>query len=247
MAAGSNPKESSRTEPRARWEFVNISSPVQSRDAAFKRLVRGNAMRNHRRNEKRNLVQDSSRVKLAVRDGRHLSPAGEGVQLYTDAPHASGEADWDEIVIRTDNDWWKRELHPLLEILEAALPLKATHQIVPRITNATEMPRYPSSAHYAFENSKPHSIDRSSEDSSLINSPQTYLDAGMGDPFGTCYASSHPQRQRLIHHCKYSACLIMRPPGDRLSDPVHLWLESTAKVAKQTPTTLIFTASCAEL
>ena len=216
MAARSNQKVSARTEPRVHWQFVNISSPVQSRDAGFKRLVRGNAMRSHRRNEKRNRVGSSSRIKAVFRDGRNRSPMIERAQLSKEVLQVSGRAAdsddiliRDDIVLRADNDWWQRELDPLWELLEAALPLKRAHETVSRITNATQMSPTTSHIDYAIGKSKRSWSNQSSGHSSPVSNPQTYLDAGIVDPFGTSPTGNHPQRQRLIHHCKHLAFLNM--------------------------------------
>lgn len=209
MASRSNPKGSAPPEPRAQWQFVNISSPVQSRDAGFKRLVRGTAMRNHRRNEKRNRVQAFSETTVAGRDARVISRMGEDRLSPEETAPALGAAAGHEFVIRTDGDWWRRELKPLLDVLKAALPPKRANETVPRIASTTEMPPSRSRTDYAVGASQRHPYTRSSGIFSTIINPQTYLDTDMGDPFGSYPGSSSPQRQRLMHHCKYLVCLIV--------------------------------------
>ena len=219
MASRSNPKVSAPPEPREQWQFVNISSPVQSRDTEFKRLVRGTAMRNHRRNEKRNRVQAFSETTVTGRDARVISRMGEDRQSAEELPPALGAAAGHELVIRTDADWWRRELKPLLDVLEAALPPKRANETLPRIASTTEMP--PSRSR-TVKPSQRRPYTPSSQIPSTIINPQTYLDTDIGDPFGSYPGSSSPQRQRLMHHCKYLVCLVVQPLADDLSTLICL-------------------------
>lgn len=203
MPARSNTKVSVRTEPRAHWQFVNISSPLQSQDAHFKKLVRGNAMRSHRRNQKRNRVRTFSKAMLPVRDS---PPKREDDQLPKVAPQESTTDDRYDAVVSADRNWWKRDLDLLWEVLEAELPWKGAHETASRTTSTTDTTPTPSCTEYAVVKSNRRWYNRSSGNPIPVNYLQTYVDTGVSDPFGTYPSSRHSQRQRLIHHCKYLVC-----------------------------------------
>lgn len=200
MPARSNTKVSVRSEPRVHWQFVNISSPVQSQDAHIKRLVRGNAMRSHRRNQKRNRVRIFSKAMLPV---RHSSPRRKDDQLPKVAPQESAADDQYEVVILADSNCWKRDLDLLWEVLEVELLRNGAHEAASRITSTTDTTISPSGTEYAVVKSTRRWSNRYSGNPSPVNYLQTYVDIGVSDSFGTSPSSRHSQRQRLIHHCKY--------------------------------------------